>query len=127
MTNDRGTWNNANIYFYWLKKQYFDFNLNLKLALTFFNKWQFGLVKRDSMAPLVCGYCSLIIWASHPEALNTLEEALQGASIVAKHRTLMGVVMEKAQSAKNILDEAFCSLLTFFEVCNVKKTFHIKE
>ena len=55
----------------------------------------------------------------NPEAPNALEEALQSASFMAEHRILMGVVMEKVQSAKNGLDEAFCSLLTGFEVCDI--------
>ena len=53
------------------------------------------------------------------EAPNTLEEALQGASIVEEHRTLMGAVMEKVRSAKSGLTEAFNSLLTGFEVSDV--------
>ena len=46
-------------------------------------------------------------------------EALQRASIVDEHRTLMGAVVEKVQSAKSGLNEAFTSLLTGFEVCDV--------
>ena len=57
--------------------------------------------------------------STNPEALNALAEALQRASIVDEHRTLMGVVVEKVQSAKNGLNEAFTSLLTGFEVCDV--------
>ena len=53
------------------------------------------------------------------EVPNTLMEALQRASIVEEHRTLMGAVVEKVQSAKNGLNEDFASLLTGFEVCNV--------
>ena len=52
-------------------------------------------------------------------AAHTLEEALQRASIMEEHRTLMGAVMEKVRSAKSGLTEAFNSLLTGFEVCNV--------
>ena len=55
----------------------------------------------------------------NPEATPALEEALQRASIVEEHRTLMGVIMEKVQSAKSRLNDAFCSLLMGFEVCNV--------
>ena len=53
------------------------------------------------------------------EAAHTLEEALQRASIMEEHRTLMGAVMEKVRSAKSGLTEAFNSLLTGFEVCDV--------
>ena len=49
--------------------------------------------------------------SSSPEAPNTLMEALQRASIVEEHRTLMGVVVEKVQFAKSGLNEAFTSLL----------------
>ena len=56
-------------------------------------------------------------------------EALRRASIMEEHRTLMGVVVEKVQSAKSGLNEAFTSLLTGFEVCDVilLDAFHIKE
>ena len=46
-------------------------------------------------------------------------EALRRASIMEEHNTLMGVVVEKVQSAKSGLNEAFTSLLTGFEVCDV--------
>ena len=46
-------------------------------------------------------------------------EALQSASIVEEHRTLMATVVEKVRSAKNGLNEAYTSLLTGFEVCDV--------
>ena len=52
----------------------------------------------------------------HPEAPDNLLEALRGASIVEEHRTLMGVVIERIQSAKSGLTEACTSLLTSFEV-----------
>ena len=55
----------------------------------------------------------------HPEAPDTLLEALQSASIVEEHRTLMGTVVERVQSAKSRLTEACTSLLTGFEVCDV--------
>ena len=48
-----------------------------------------------------------------------LREALQRASVVEEHRTLMGVVVEKVQSAKSGLHGAFTSLLTGFEVSNI--------
>ena len=53
------------------------------------------------------------------EAPNKLMDALQGASVLEEHRTLMGTVVKKVQSAKSGLDEAFTSLLTGFEVCDV--------
>ena len=59
------------------------------------------------------------IASANPEAAPTLEEALQRASIMEEHRTLMGAVVEKVQSAKSGLNEAFTSLLTGFEVCDV--------
>ena len=55
----------------------------------------------------------------HLEAPDRLLEALQGASIVEEHRTLMGKVIERVQSAKSGLTEACTSLLTGFEVSNV--------
>ena len=51
-----------------------------------------------------------------PEAPDTLLEALRSTSIVEEHRTLMGAVIEKIQSAKSRLTEACASLLTSFEV-----------
>ena len=53
-----------------------------------------------------------------PEASDTLLEAMRSASIVEEHRTLMGTVIEKIQSAKSRLTEACTSLLTCFEVSN---------
>ena len=53
-----------------------------------------------------------------PEAPDTLMEALRSASIVEEHRTLMGTVVERIQSAKNGLTEACTSLLTGFGVNN---------
>ena len=55
----------------------------------------------------------------NPEALDVLKEALRHASIVEEHRTLMGAVIEKVQSVKSGLNEAFTSLLTGFEVYDV--------
>ena len=62
----------------------------------------------------------------HPEAPDNLLEALQGASIVEEHRTLMGTVIERIQSAKSGLTEACTSLLTGFEVskCDCRKKYH---
>ena len=48
-----------------------------------------------------------------------LMEALRGASIVEEHRTLMGMVVERVRSAKSVLNQAYTSLLTGFEVCEV--------
>lgn len=54
----------------------------------------------------------------NPKAPDTLREALRRASVMEEHRTLMGTVVEKVQSAKTGLNEAFTSLLTGFEVCD---------
>ena len=54
----------------------------------------------------------------HPEAPDNLLEALQSASIVEEHRTLMGTVVERVQSVKNGLTEACTILLIGFEVSN---------
>ena len=66
---------------------------------------------------------------ANPEMPNKLMEALQHASIVEEHHTLMGVVIEKVQSAKSGLNEAFTSLPTGFEVCDVifLTAFHMKN
>mgnify|MGYP006973728365 CR=1 FL=1 len=50
------------------------------------------------------------------EAPNKLMDSLRGASVLVEHRALNGTVVEKVQSAKSELDEAFMSLLTGFEV-----------
>ena len=60
-----------------------------------------------------------IVTSANPEAPNTMVDALQSASILEEHRTLMGTVAERIQSAKSSLNEAFSSLLTGFEVHNV--------
>ena len=51
-----------------------------------------------------------------PEAPDNLLEALNCASINEEHRTVMGAVIQKVQSAKSGLTEACTSLLTGFEV-----------
>ena len=56
----------------------------------------------------------------NPEAPDTLTKALQHASVIEEHYTLMGSVVEKIQFAKSGLNEAFTSLLTGFEVCDVR-------
>ena len=53
-----------------------------------------------------------------PEAPDSLLEVLHGASMEEEHRTLMGAVIQKVQSAKSGLAEACTSLLTGFEVSN---------
>ena len=55
----------------------------------------------------------------NPEVPDMLREALQRASVMEEHRTLMGTVVEKVQSAKSDLNEAFTSLLTGFEVSDI--------
>ena len=57
----------------------------------------------------------------HPEVPDTLLAALQSASIIEEHRTLMGAVIEKLQFAKSGLTEACTSLLTGFEVSDEVK------
>ena len=49
----------------------------------------------------------------NPKVAHALERALQSASVVEEHCTLMGVVLEKVQSAKSGLNEAFCSLMRY--------------
>ena len=53
------------------------------------------------------------------EGPDSMEGALQSASIMEEHRTMMGAVMKKIQSVKGGLNEAFNSLLTGFEVSHV--------
>ena len=45
--------------------------------------------------------------------------ALQSATIVEEHRTLMGTVIANVQSVKSGLNEAYTSLLRGFEVCEI--------
>ena len=52
-----------------------------------------------------------------PKAPDNLLEALNSASINEGHHTVMSVVIQKVQSAKSGLTEAYASLLTGFEVC----------
>lgn len=51
-----------------------------------------------------------------PEAPDNLLEVLKGASINEEHHTIISAVVQKVQSAKSGLTEAFASLLTGFEV-----------
>ena len=55
-----------------------------------------------------------------PEVSDTLSAALKSASIIDEHRSLMGVVIEKIQSAESGLNEACISLITGFMVCFVR-------
>ena len=52
-----------------------------------------------------------------PEVPDTLWAALKSASIVNEHCALMGVVIEKIQSAESALNGACISLIKGFEVC----------
>ena len=52
-----------------------------------------------------------------PEVPDNLLEVLNGASIDEERRTVMSAVIQKVQSAKSGLTEAYTSLLTGFEVC----------
>ena len=54
-------------------------------------------------------------------APDNLMEALRGASVVDKHRVLMGAVIENIQSTKSGLNEACSNLLTGFEVNDVER------
>ena len=59
----------------------------------------------------------------HPKAPDILLGALRSASIDEEHRTIMSAVIQKVQSAKSGLTEAYASLLTGFEVSirNIRK------
>ena len=46
-----------------------------------------------------------------------LSIALRSASIIDEHRTLMGAVIEKIQSAESGLNESCLGLIKAFEVC----------
>ena len=50
---------------------------------------------------------------------DILRELVKRAAISEEHRTLMGTVMERISSAESGLHEAFMSLLTGFEVCEM--------
>ena len=52
-----------------------------------------------------------------PEAPDNLLEVLNGASVDEEHHTIMSAVIQKVQSAKSGLTEAYAGLLTGFEVC----------
>ena len=54
-----------------------------------------------------------------PAVPDILRDMLRQASVLGEQRTLMGTVVEKIQSTKSGLNEAFMSLLRGFEVCDV--------
>ena len=60
----------------------------------------------------------MLVSSVQPEAPDNLLEALHSASIDEEHRTIMSAVVEKVQSTKIGLTEAYASLLTVFEVSN---------
>ena len=62
------------------------------------------------------GKTATLMTSIQPEAPDSLLEALNGASIDEEHRTVMSAVIQKVQSAKSGLTEAYTSLLTGFEV-----------
>ena len=51
------------------------------------------------------------------ELSGSLSTVLKSVSIIDEHRALMGVVIEKIQSAKRGLNESCLSLIKGFEVC----------
>ena len=67
-------------------------------------------------SPSKGGETPVPVTSVHPEAPNTMSEALCSASIDEEHRTIMSAVVQKLQSAKSGLTEACASLLTCFEV-----------
>ena len=44
--------------------------------------------------------------STNPEAPNPLMDALQRASVVEEHRTLMGMVVERIQSSKSVAERS---------------------
>ena len=54
---------------------------------------------------------------------DALRDLLERATISEEHRTLMGTVIERISSAESGLHEAFMSLLTGFEVCEMMYIF----
>ena len=66
------------------------------------------------------GETAMPVASVQPEAPDNLLEALNGASIDEEHRTVMSAVIQKVQSAKSGLTEACTSLLTGFEVSNLR-------
>ena len=78
-------------------------------------------------SPIQGGQPSVPMSSVQPKAPDNLLEVLRSASIEEEHCTIMSVVVEKVQSAKNGLTEACASLLTGFEVSiqNIRKYYHI--
>ena len=66
------------------------------------------------------GKTPMPVTSVHPEAPDNLLEVLCSTSIDEKHRTIMSTVIQKVQSAKSGLTEACASLLTGYEVRNLK-------
>ena len=66
------------------------------------------------------GETAMPVASVQPEAPDILLEALNGASIDEEHRTVMSAVIQNVQSAKSGLTEACTSLLTGFEVSNLR-------
>ena len=66
------------------------------------------------------GETPVLVTSVHPEAPDTMLEALHSASIEEEHRTIMSAVIQKVQSAKSGLTEACSSLLTGFLVSVLK-------
>ena len=54
---------------------------------------------------------------------DILRDLLEQAAISEEHRRLMGTVIERILSAESRLQEAFMSLLTGFEVCEMMYIF----
>ena len=71
-------------------------------------------------SPSKGGETPVPVTSVHPEAPDTMLEALRIASIEEEHRTIMSAVIQKVQSAKSELTEACTSLLTGFEVSVLK-------
>ena len=56
------------------------------------------------------------VTSAHPEAPDNLLGALRSTSIDEEHRTIMSAVVQKVQSAKSGLTEAYATLLIGFGV-----------
>ena len=54
---------------------------------------------------------------------DALRDLLERATILEEHRTLMGTVIERISSTESGLHEAFMSILTGFEVCEMMYIF----
>ena len=78
-------------------------------ALTRTNNKSLGLSKFRGMTRTI----------PDPEALDTLMDILQHASVSEEHHTMMGTVVERVWSMKSGLNEAFTSLLRGSKVRNV--------